>query len=169
MTVLRVRFGLLALLACSVLAAQQPPAAAPNPGFDADACMRHCKEMGQARQKMMDERKAMMEKRDAAWKEIRAQVDSARNLKGEKKVAALESALEKLLAFHESMQQSMSSGMGMGMPMGPGMGMGMGMGMDCPMMGGMDHGAMGAMGHPMGAMQDCPMMHGEKPVPPARK
>jgi hypothetical protein len=108
--------------------------------------MRHCKEMSQARQKMMDGRKAAAQKRDAAWKAIRADVDSARTLRGDKKVAALESALEKLLAFHESMQESMGMDHGM---------MGMGHPMDA-----MDHGMMG--------MDDCPMMQKEKPAPPAQ-
>ncbi len=156
----KTRLGLLALLASAVVAAQQP-ADSPKPMSDADACMRHCKEMGEARQKMMAEHKAMTEKRDAAWKEIRATVESAKTLKGDKKVAALESAMEKLLAFHESMQKSMGAGMGMG----PGMGMGMGMEMSCCMKG--DH-AMAGMDHPMGGMQDCPMMQGAKPAPPAK-
>ncbi len=150
MTGKSIRFGFLALLASAVLTAQQASPSAPsNPMMDGDACMRHCKEMAEARQKLMVERKAAKDKRDAAWKEIRAEVNSAKNLKGDKKVAALESALEKLLAFHESME----SGMGHGMMEG----------MDHPMGGSMGHGMMGM------KMDDCPMMHADKPDPAAKK
>ena len=58
--------------------------------------MKHCKEMAAAHQKMMDSQKAMKEKHDAAWKEIEAELDTAKKATGEKKVAALESVVEKL-------------------------------------------------------------------------
>ncbi len=153
----RLPIGLLALFVAAALAAQQPPAPAPaGPGFDSDACMKHCKEMAEAHQKMMDSQKAMKEKHEAAWKEIQAQLETARKARGEKKVAALESAVEKLVAFHGEMQRSMGERMpgmmgGMaGHPMGgPGMGYGMG----------------GMRGH---GMMDCPCCQGGPP-PPAHK
>jgi len=139
----RLSIALLALLAAAVVAAQQAPAPAPaKPAFDSDACMKHCKEMAEAHQEMVASQKAMKEKRDAAWKEIEAQLDSAKKARGEKKVAALESAVEKLVAFHGEMQRSMGEGM-------PGM------------MGGMaDHHPMGGpgMGHEMGGMMGHGMM-----------
>jgi hypothetical protein len=159
---LNVGFGSLALLLSAAVAAQQPPPASPDkPAFDADACMRHCREMAETRQKMMEERKAMAEKRDASWNEVKAQVEAARKLRGEKKVAALEAALEKLVAFHESMHGATGRG---------------------PMMG-MDHGPKGdMMGHPMaghgmmghGRMGMCPCcgehaMMGARPSEPAPK
>ena len=86
-----------------------------------------------------------------------------------KKVAALESAVEKLVAFHGEMQKSMGEGM-------PGMMGGMaGHPMDCPMghergtmadhHPGMAH-EMGGMGH--GMMENCPCCQGGK-APPAAK
>jgi hypothetical protein len=137
----RLPIALLALLAAAVVAAQQAPAPAPGPAFDSDACMKHCKEMAQAHQKMMDSQKAMKEKRDAAWKEIETQLESAKKARGEKKVAALESAVEKLVAFHGEMQRSMGERM-------PGM------------MGGMAGHPMGGpgMGHEMGGMMGQGMM-----------
>jgi hypothetical protein len=173
MTSLKLRIGFLSLLVATALTAQQPPAGASGPSADADACMRHCKEMSAARQKTMDQR-------DAAWKDIKAQVEAAKSLKGDKRVAALESAFEKLLAFHESMEHSMAMGAGQGMGMGccakheteQAMGMGccakhgaeQAMGMDCCAKGGMSHNTM-AMQHSAGGMQDCPMMKGEKQAP----
>jgi Skp family chaperone for outer membrane proteins len=138
------------ILCFSLLAAAaafaQPRKDAPASGFDADACAKHCKEMASAKQKMMDEHKAMMDKHDAAWKEIHAKLDEARKSRGDKKVAALESAIEQLLDFHESMMSTMAGGPGH--PMGGTHGkmggmmdccaghmpMDMGMGMDCGMM-----------------------------------
>jgi hypothetical protein len=152
-----------ATLAASVLLAQQTKAPAAM-AFDKDACVKHCQQMADAHQKMMDARKAMMEKRDQAWKEIRAQIDAAKKLRGEKKVAALESALDKLITFHESMQEDMSGMMGGPMGHGP-----MGhekMMMGHPMMGmmGCCGGMMGCCGG-MGAGMDCPMMRGGTPAP----
>lgn len=153
-----------ALFVAAVANAQEKTA--PPPGFDADACAKHCKEMAARRQGMMDERKAMADKAAAAWKEIRASVDEAKKARGEKKVAALEKALDRLVAFHEQM-------MG-GMPGMPGMG---GMRGDHPMMHPGDHpmmhemrgmgGCCGDM-HPMagccggdhGMPDDCPMKKG---------
>ena len=153
MTRSRLPIGLLALIVAAVVAAQQTPGSAPGtPAFDSDACLKHCKEMAQAHQKMMDSQKAMKEKRDAAWKEIETQLESAKKARGEKKVAALESAVEKLVAFHGEMQRSMGErkpGMMGGMaghPMGgPGMGHEMG----------------GMMGH--GMMGMCPCCQGGMP------
>ena len=169
MTKSRFSIVLLALLAAAVVAAQTP-GSAPKPAFDADACMKHCKEMADAHQKMMDSQKAMQAKHEAAWKEIEAQLDAAKKAKGDKKVAALESAVEKLVAFHAEMQHSM----GQGMPMMMG-GMA-GHPMDCPMgheMGGMaEHHA--GMGHEMGGMmghgmmENCPCCKGAM-APPAAK
>jgi len=150
MTRSRLPIGLLALLVAAIVAAQQTPGSAPAaPAFDSDACLKHCKEMAQAHQKMMDSQKAMKEKRDAAWKEIETQLESAKKARGEKKVAALESAVEKLVAFHVEMQRSMGERMP-GMMSGPGMGHEMG-----SMMG---HGMMGM----------CPCCQGSMP-PPAPK
>ena len=67
--------------------------------------MKHCQEMAAAHQKMMDSQKAMKEKHDAAWKEIEADLDTAKKANGEKKVAALESVVEKLVAFHGEMSR----------------------------------------------------------------
>jgi Skp family chaperone for outer membrane proteins len=150
MTKSRLSIALLALLAAAVVAAQQP-VPAPAKAFDSDACMKHCKEMAEAHQKMMDSQKAMKEKHDAAWKEIQAQLESAKKARGEKKVAALESVVEKLVAFHGEMQRSMGERMpGMMGGRGPGMGHEMG----------------GMMGH--GMMGTCPCCQGGM-APPAGK
>ena len=169
MTKSRFSIVLLALLAAAVVAAQTP-GSAPKPAFDSDACMKHCQEMAAAHQKMMDSQKAMKEKHDAAWKEIEAQLDAAKKSRGDKKVAALESAVEKLVAFHAEMQHSM----GQGMPMMMG-GMA-GHPMDCPMgheMGtmaehhpGMSQEMGGMMGR--GMMENCPCCQGGM-APPAAK
>jgi hypothetical protein len=172
MTKSRFSIVLPALLAAAVVAAQTP-GSAPKPAFDADACMKHSQEMATAHQKMMDSQKAMKEKHDAAWKEIEAQLDAAKKARGDKKVAALESAVEKLVAFHGEMQRSMDGTM-------PGMMGGMaGHSMDCPMgheMGGMAGHTMGGpgMGHEMGGMmghgmmENCPCCRGGN-APPAAK
>jgi hypothetical protein len=143
----RISIWSMALLLAGAVGAQEAKAPAA-PGFDAQACARHCQEMAAAHQKMMGAQKAMMEKHQAAWKDIQTQLDAAKKARGEKKVAALESVLEKLVAFHESMQKEMGGSPMMGGIMGghggmrgccgeAGMGMGMGMPMDCPMMKGM--------------------------------
>ena len=158
MTKSRFSIVLLALLAAAVVAAQTP-GSTPKPAFDSDACLKHCQEMAAAHQKMMDSQKAMKEKHEAAWKEIEAQLDAAKKAKGDKKVAALESAVEKLVAFHGEMQKSMGERM-------PGMMGGMaGHSMDCPMgheMGGhgMGHEMGGMAGH--GMMENCPCCQGGK-------
>ncbi|MGE5278412.1 MAG: hypothetical protein ACM3SU_15570 [Acidobacteriota bacterium] len=142
-----IALALAAFLAASAAVAQEkaPP---PSQGSMADECMKHCKQMAEARQKAMDAHKAQMDKMDATFKEVRADLDAAKKARGDKKTAALEAAIEKLVSLHESMREHMG-----GMPgMGPGMmghhGMMMGMGPCCPGMAG---------------MMDCPMMKGEAP------
>lgn len=105
---------------------------APAP-MAADACAKHCAEMAARHSKGMADHKAMMEKNAAAWKEIRAAVDDAKKARGDRKIADLETALDRLVSFHESMMA--------GGPM-PGMG-----GMDCC-------GGPGG-GHPMAHGADC--------------
>ena len=130
----------LAALACLLvvpLAAQDK-----SPANMADDCMKHCRQMAEMRQKAMDERKAHIEKMDAVFKEVRADLDTARTAKGDKKTAALQAAIEKLVSFHESMRGEMGA-----MPMG------------------MDHHSMmmgmGSCCAGMAAMSDCPMMKGD--------
>jgi hypothetical protein len=102
----------------------------PAPAPMDDACAKHC-------QKGMGDHKAMMEKNAAAWKEIRAAVDDAKKAKGDRKIADLETALDRLVSFHESMMAETGSMPGM------------------PGMKGMDYcGAMGA-DHPMAHHADC--------------
>ena len=149
----RIAVSLAALLTAGAALAQEAPA------FDPEACAKNCREMAAAHQKQMDERKAQMEKRQAAWKEIEAQLDAAKKARGDKKVAALESAIEKLVAFHASAPG----------PMG-----------DCPMMGGTmgGHGHGSGHGHGMAccagsgsgaAAHDCPMMKGSAGPPEAAR
>ncbi len=134
------------LLVSSAIAQER---SAPPPGPMAEECMKHCRQMAEARQKAMDVRKAHLEKMDAAFKDVRAQLDAAKKLRGDKKVAALEATIEKLVSFHESMREEMSAM--------PGMGPGMMMGHHSMMMG------MGSCCAPMAAMSDCPMMKDEAP------
>ena len=99
----------------------------PAPAPMGDACAKHC-------QKGMGDHKAMMEKNAAAWKEIRAAVDAAKKAKGDRKIADLETALDRLVSFHESTMAGMSATPGMaGMDCGGGMGAdhSMARGMDC--------------------------------------
>ena len=141
----RISVSLIAFVVAAALGADEK--APPAQGFDAPACAKHCQEMAAARQKMMDAHKSMMEKQEAAWKDIQAQLDTAKKARGDKKVSALESVIEKLVAFHESMEKTMAespmthAGMMHGGMMGcceaSGMAMGMSAGMDCPMMKGM--------------------------------
>lgn len=98
---LRFAVALVALIPASAVYAQDAPA------MDPEACAKHCREMAAAHQKAMDQRQA-------AWKEIEAQLDVARNARGDKKVAALESVVEKLVAFHGSMPGPMAGCPGMG-------------------------------------------------------
>jgi len=110
------------------------------PAAMADDCMKHCRQMAEMRQKAMDERKAHVDKMDAVFKEVRADLDTARAAKGDKKTAALQAAIEKLVSFHESMRGEMGAGM--------------------------DHHSMMGMGSccaGMAAMNDCPMMKGDAP------
>ena len=83
--------------------------------FDPEACAKHCREMAAAQAKGAETREALTKQREAAWKEIEAQLQLARTSRGDKKVAALETAIEKLVAYHASMPAGMA---------------------DCPMMGG---------------------------------
>ena len=128
------RFGIFAsiLVLAAATVSAEPQKAPPAPGFDADACAKHCQEMAAAKQKMMAEHKAMMDKHDAAMKEIHAKLDEAKKAKGDKKTAALESAIEQIISLHEGMMQKMGEGMmmhhGEHHPMGEMHGMG---GMDC--------------------------------------
>jgi len=156
---LKLRFAvpLAALIAVTAVRAQEAPA------FDPEACAKHCQEMAAAHQKAMDARKARMEERQAAWKQIEAQLDAAKKARGDKKVAALESVVEKLVAFHASAPGPMDG---------------------CPMMGGpgpMAGGAMGCCGAGWGMKgccgpggpgpgwrhRNCPMMKGQGGPPPA--
>ena len=95
------KIGIAALLALAVVAvaavADQPAAAPAAPKMDPEACMKRCKEMGEAQARLAA-------KREAAWKQIEADVVAAKNAKGDKKVAALESAVEKLVALNAEMQ-----------------------------------------------------------------
>lgn len=156
MTRFRIFAAFLVLSAAAAAAFAQQGKPAPAPGFDSDACAKHCKEMGAAKQKMMDEHKAMIEKHDAAWKEIHAKLDDAKKARGEKKVAALEAVIEQLVSFHESMMSKMHGGMacceGMDHPMGHGA---------MPCCGEMGH-PMGGMHGQMGGMMDC--CAGQKPM-----
>jgi hypothetical protein len=106
-----------AILLAGALSAQEKA----TPGFNADACAKHCQEMAAQRQKMMDAGKAAAETSAAAWKEIRASVDAAKTARGEKKVAALESALDRLVEFHERMMGGMPGMKGMREAGRPGM------------------------------------------------
>ena len=147
-----------ALLVAAGASGQDRPA--PPRGFDADACAKHCQEMAARRQKTMDAHRAMADKTAAAWKEIRASVDEARKSRGEKKVAALETALDRLVAFHEQMMGGKP-----GMPeMGGMSGMaccGGEMGDRHPMMHGHSGGMDGCAGEMRGMPDDCPMMKRE--------
>jgi Spy/CpxP family protein refolding chaperone len=95
--------GIAALLALTVVAvavvADQPAAAPAAPKMDPEACMKRCKEMGEAKAKMAA-------KHDAAWKQIETDLATAKKSTGEKKVAALESVVEKLVALHGEMNQA---------------------------------------------------------------
>jgi hypothetical protein len=133
---MRVRTSLAfaALLLGLPLAAQE--AAPPMP----EECLKHCREMAAARQEALAARKAATEKADAALKEAQAQLQAAQTARGDKKIAALEAALEKLVAFHESQREELSAitagrpgapaGMGWGRHHGGMMGC---CGSDCPM------------------------------------
>ena len=102
-----------------------------------------------------------MDERQAAWKQIEAQLDAAKKARGDKKVAALELAVEKLIAFHASAPGAMD---------------------DCPMMGGQGPMAGVAMGccswgmkgccgagGPGAGRYHCPMTKGQTSPPEASK
>ena len=138
-----------ALLADQPAAAPAASAAKMNP----EECAKRCKEMGAAHAKMTESQKAAQAKQDAAWKEIQADLASAKKATGEKKVAALESVVEKLVAFHGEMHQgdgahAMMASMG-------------GHGMDC--CAGEGHKASGMM-----CDHDAPAA-ASAPAPPAKK
>ena len=143
----------IALAACLLALPAVAQDKTPPPGPMAEECQKHCREMAEARQKAMDAQKARMDKMDAAFQAVRAELDAAKKARGDKKVAALEAALEKLVAFHESMREQM----GAMPPMGPGMMMG-----HHPMMMGMGMG-MGSCCAGMAEMFDCPMRKAEAP------
>jgi len=134
------------LLASSAVAQEKAPP--PSQGSMADECMKHCKQMAEARQKAMDAQKARMEKMEATFKQVRADLDAAKKARGDKKTAALEAAIEKLVSMHESMHGEMGAMPGMGPGIMGHHSMMMGMGSCCPGMAG---------------MMDCPMMKGEAP------
>jgi hypothetical protein len=93
--------AVLVSLAAAVAAAQQPAAPAR---MDHDACMKGSAEMGSAHAKAAA-------RYDAAWKQIEADLAAAKKATGEKKVAALEAVLEKLVALHGEMHRAESAGM----------------------------------------------------------
>jgi hypothetical protein len=155
---MRLRFPiiLMSVFVASALCGQEKPA------MDPEACAKHCKEMAAAQQKVA-------EQRQAAWEEIEAQLEVAKNARGDKKVAALESVVERLVAYHASLQAGAAG---------------------CTEMAGHGHGAMtghaagccggevksccgsaGAMGH-AGHEAHCPMMKGStadaEPPKPAK-
>lgn len=90
----------------AAVALADKPAAAPAAKMDPDACMKKCKEMKAEHAKMAEAQKAGRAKQDAAWKQIEADLASAKTATGEKKVAALESVLDKLVALHGEMRQA---------------------------------------------------------------
>ncbi len=155
---MKIRFGvgLAALLAASLALGQETPAA-PEMGD----CMKHCQQMAAARQKAAEARQADQKKVDAMFQEVRAALETASKAKGEKKVAALETALEKLVAVHDAMHAQ-----------GPGPGPGMaghhpmGMGSCCEGMMAHHPMGMGSCCGAMAAMEDCPMMKGAAPARP---
>lgn len=149
---IRLKTTILASLLLGAAAAwAEDKALAPAP-MSSDACAKHCAEMAARHSKGMADHKAMMEKNAAAWKEIRAAVDDAKKARGDRKIADLETALDRLVSFHESMMA--------GGPM-PGMG-----GMDCcGDMHAAKHGAMDCCGGAeKTAMADC-CTHDPKRMP----
>ncbi len=134
--------ALMSLFLASVAVGQQSPA------MDPEACAKHCREMAASREKAAAERQA-------AWKEIEAQLQAAKNAPGEKKIAALESVLEKLVAYQASTHAGPA-----GCPMAsPAMAC---CGGDARSAHG--HGMMGHAGH-----EQCPMMKGTNAPPEAPK
>ena len=82
--------------AAMALLAQEAPA------FDPEACAKHCREMAAARAKDAEAWKTRMQQREAAWKEIETQLQLARSSRGDKKLAALEAGLSKLVEYEGS-------------------------------------------------------------------
>jgi hypothetical protein len=114
--------------------------------------MKHCQQMAAARQKAQEAQQAARNKMDAMFQEVRAALDTASKSKGDKKVAALQTAFEKLVAYHDAMHPQVSA-MGEPHPMG--------MGSCCP---GMEEHAMGGGCCGMASMKECPMMRGAAPA-----
>jgi len=97
----RIAIAVLISLAAVVASAQQSAApAAGSQKMDHDACMKMDSADAQARAKD-----------DAAWKAIQADLAAAKASTGDKKAAALEAALEKLIALHNEMWQTEHAGM----------------------------------------------------------
>ena len=119
------RYRFFALLSLSIVCVTSIALSQQVPAFDADACAKHCREMAAARSKNVEACKARVQQRDVAWKDIEAQLQLARTSRGDKKVAALESAVEKLVAYNAAAPGAMAA-------------------MDCPMMG--DHAMKSACG-----------------------
>ena len=109
------RYSFVASLSLSIVCLTGIALSQEPPAFDADACAKHCREMAAARSKNVEACTARAQQRDAAWKDIEAQLQLARTSRGDKKVAALESAVQKLVAYNASAPGAMA---------------------DCPMMGG---------------------------------
>jgi hypothetical protein len=130
----RSSFAVASLFLANALIGQQPPA------MNSEACAKHCREMAASREKAVAERQA-------AWKEIEAQLQAAKNAQGEKKIAALESAVEKLVAYQASTQAGPA-----GCPMA-------GHAMACCGGDAKNAGGPGMMGH-AGHEEHCPMMKG---------
>ena len=118
-----------------------------TPAMDPEACAKHCREMAAAHQKVAAERQA-------AWKEIESQLQAAKSAQGEKKVAALESVVEKLVAYHASMQSGPGGGPMAGHPMA------------CCAGDANSGGRAGMMGH---HSDHCPMMKGASAPPETAK
>jgi hypothetical protein len=98
----RTAIAILVSLAAAVAAAQQPaaPSAPASSKMDHDACMGGSGDSAHAK---------AMAKHDAAWKQIQADLATAKKATGEKKVAALESVVERLVALHGEMSQAGTS------------------------------------------------------------
>ena len=109
------RYSFVASLSLSIVCLTGIALSQEPPAFDADACAKHCREMAAARSKNVEACTARAQHRDAALKDIEAQLQLARTSRGDKKVAALESAVQKLVAYNASAPAAMA---------------------DCPMMGG---------------------------------
>ena len=131
------------LFLANALAGQQ------SPTMSSEACAKHRREMAASHEKAAAERQA-------AWKEIEAQLQTAKNAQGEKKIAALESAVEKLVAYQASTHAGPD-----GCPMAS-------HAMACCGGDAKNAHAPGMMGH-AGHEEHCPMMKGTNASPEAPK